>query len=338
MKSLKKSSEPQKLPPTAVPELTYKCNHKCFFCSCPWEDDNSYKENELSADQWKDVIDTLLSNGVEKFSLTGGEASTRDDIREIIGYIARMRIPLNIISNGRSIDDDFPDFLAEQKVSICISVPGFDTFEAHTGIDNIGHVLSLFTKTKERGIDATADITVTKKNLGELYENISYPLIYGADYILLNRFLPGGRGLQNTAYLLTIDEVNEMLDIAEEILSKADRCGHVGTEMPLCAIKNPEKYKHIRIGTSCSAAKNFFVVDPSGYIKVCNHSPKRLCRYDEIENLSTDPYWLSFVNRDYLPEMCRSCDKNDICDGGCREAAHVYAGSVNGKDPLFYNG
>ena len=24
------------LPSTAVLELTYRCNHECIFCSCPW--------------------------------------------------------------------------------------------------------------------------------------------------------------------------------------------------------------------------------------------------------------------------------------------------------------
>ena len=125
-----------------------------------------------------------------------------------------------------------------------------------------------------------------------------------------------------------------MLDIAEEVLSKANRYGHVGTELPLCAIFHPERYKHLRVSNLCSAAKGFCVVDPSGYIKVCNHSPKRICRFDEID---TDPYWNSFRERSYLPAMCNSCDKKDRCDGGCREAAHVYYGTIHDNDPIFDN-
>ena len=29
---------PSFLPATAVLEMTYRCNHRCMFCSCPWED------------------------------------------------------------------------------------------------------------------------------------------------------------------------------------------------------------------------------------------------------------------------------------------------------------
>lgn len=326
---------PTILPSVAALELTYRCNHKCLFCSCPWEADEKYLKEELTYSEWTDVIDTLMHNGVSSFTLTGGEPLMRDDIREIIDYILDNGASLNIISNGRRITDDFLDFIAERKVSICISIPGIETFVEHTGVDNVEHVLSLFEKTRSKGIQATANIAVTKKNLPELYENIAYALIKGADYVLLNRFLPGGRGLKNQEYLLSKYETNQMLDIAEEVLSKANKYGHVGTELPLCAINNPDKYKHIRVSNLCSAAKGFCIIDPSGYLKVCNHSPIRICKYNELDNLENHTYWNSFRQRDYIPNMCKGCDKLDRCDGGCREAAHVYYGEINAPDPIF---
>lgn len=323
------------LPRVAALELTYRCNHQCLFCSCPWESDETYKKDELSAVQWFEAIDELMKNGVKAFTLTGGEPLMRADLQQIMEYILQKDAPLNLISNGRRIDDDFLDFIAQNRISICISLPGIETFAEHTGIDHVEHVLSLFERTKIRGITTTANIAVTRKNLPELYENIAYALIKGADYVLLNRFLPGGRGLRNQEYLLTKEETNQMLDIAESVLAKANRYGHVGTELPLCAIDHPEAYKHLRVSNLCSAAKGFCVVDPSGYIKVCNHSPVRICRYDELETLEQNEYWMRFRSRDYLPEMCKDCDKKDRCDGGCREAAHVYYGEITSPDPLF---
>ena len=128
-----------------------------------------------------------------------------------------------------------------------------------------------------------------------------------------------------------------MLDIAEEVLSKANRYGHVGTELPLCAIDNPGKYKHLQVSNLCSAAKGFCVIDPSGYLKVCNHSPVRICKFDELDSPIENSYWQQFRRRDYLPDMCKNCDKLDRCDGGCREAAHVYHGQINAQDPIFAN-
>ena len=61
------------LPRVAALELTYRCNHKCLFCSCPWEANDTYKETEMTLNEWMCVIDTLISNGVDSFTLTGGE-------------------------------------------------------------------------------------------------------------------------------------------------------------------------------------------------------------------------------------------------------------------------
>ena len=85
----------------------------------------------------------------------------------------------------------------------------------------------------------------------------------------------------------------------------------------------------------CSAAKGFCIIDPSCYLKVCNHLPMRVCRYDELDSLKDNVYWNAFRQRNYKPDMCQNCDKRDICDGGRREAAHVYCGSIDGPDPLF---
>lgn len=323
------------LPKVAALELTYQCNHKCLFCSCPWENESTYKENELTYQEWFQVIDTLLENGVSSFTLTGGEPLTRADIKKIIEYISERSVPLVIISNGRAMDEAFINFISHYNISLCISVPGIETFKDHTGVDNINHVLNLFELAKKYGLRTTANIAVTKKNLPELYENIALPLIHGAEYVLLNRFLPGGRGLSNTEYLLSMEETNEMLDVAEEVLSKAGRYGHVGTELPLCALKNPDKYSHIWVSSLCAAAKEFCVIDPSGYLKVCNHSPTRICHYTELETLKENAYWNAFQSRTYIPQMCNGCDKRDRCDGGCREAAHVFYGDINDNDPLF---
>lgn len=324
-----------KLPCNVNLELTYRCNHRCIFCSCPWEAEQTYREDELTLKQWRDAIKLLYDNGVNSFALTGGEPLMREDLCDIIDTIYQYGAGIVVISNGKKMDNELLSYLAERKVTLCISVPGIHTFEEQTGTDNISHVLSLFEKAKSMGLHTSANIAVTKKNLPELYENIALPLIHGADYILLNRFLPGGRGLDNTEFLLSPKETNKMLEIAETVLRKANRRGHVGTELPLCAIENAEQYQHLQVSSLCAAAKGFFIVDPSGYIKVCNHSPEKICRYTELADLTQSSYWKIFAERNYIPEMCIDCDKQDICDGGCREAAHVYHGRINAPDPLF---
>ena len=324
------------LPRVLAVELTYRCNHKCLFCSCPWEDQPKLKESEMSTTEWKSVFDKVKSMGVEHVTFSGGEAILRSDLLELIDYANRCGFTTGLISNGKNITEEFLSDISKYGVLLSISVPGIETFEQTTGVDNIENVLEIFDKCKSFGISTVANITVTKKNFAELYENIALPILHGATYVLLNRFLPGGRGMQNTQYLLSFDEMNEMFDIAEEVLSRAGILGHVGTELPYCMIKTPNKYKHLQISSLCAAAKEFFVIDPSGYVKTCNHSPHRICKWTELESLWRNEYWNAFAHRNYVPQMCKDCKYlNKKCDGGCREAAHVYFGKINDKDPCF---
>ena len=41
------------LPPVAALELTYRCNHACRFCSCPWFAGMIKPSAEMSVDEWK---------------------------------------------------------------------------------------------------------------------------------------------------------------------------------------------------------------------------------------------------------------------------------------------
>ena len=163
--------------------------------------------------------------------------------------------------------------------------------------------------------------------------SLSLGLISGAGDILLNRFLPGGRGLAHMSELmLTPNQVNGMLDVAEEVLSYAKRYGNVGTEIPLCAVKDINKYKHIHFGTQCAAAKGFFVVDPAGQIRTCNHSPRVVGHIFDKPMIKDVEYWNMFANSDYKPTICSDCGLVTKCDCGCREVANILHGNPKEKD------
>ena len=227
------------LPDTAVIELTALCNHKCFFCCCPWENSVEKPNKELSTDEWKKAIQLYRFYGVNHFTFTGGEAVLRKDLSELIQFTHSLGCSIGVVTNGRAVTDELLETFKKFDVLLSISVPGIETFKSNTGVDNLENVLNLFRKCNEIGVKTVANIAVSKSNFNELYQNISYPIMYGADYILLNRFLPGGRGLKYQEKLLSNDEINEMLDIAEEILDKSGLNGHIGTELPYCIIKEP---------------------------------------------------------------------------------------------------
>jgi radical SAM protein with 4Fe4S-binding SPASM domain len=348
---------PSFLPTVAVLEMTYKCNHQCLFCSCPWFAPGSTFEEkpELTIDQWKKLITGLCARGVCYIAFTGGEPLLKQGIEEIIKHAAKCtalhidskknkknrptfkKAPpkLYLLTNGLSMNHEILKFCKRYKVNLSMSLPGLKTFRYHTGRDGAIRVLSWFEEARKIKVNTTVGVTVTAKNLFELYETISAAFIAGADTLLMNRFLPGGRGMKHAEQLMiNREQITQMLDTAEDVLETANRTGSVGTELPKCLI-DTEKYTRLSVGTRCSAAIDFFVVDPSGYFRVCNHSPVRLTHFTEIEQLKSNPYWKRFIKKDYLPAACGECEQLTDCDGGCREAAHIVGKALDAEDPVF---
>jgi radical SAM protein with 4Fe4S-binding SPASM domain len=340
------------LPKTAILELTYECGHRCKFCSCPWEYAESprlafEKRKELSINEWKEALHILEKNGVEIVGISGGEPTLKEGLGELLRYI-RSDTRLNaerditLISNAQTMNGSFIELFKETDVHISFSLPGLSTFAYHTGAEgnSAENVLYWLGRAKEAALATTANVTVTKKNIHELHETLANALIAGAETLLLNRFLVGGRGASHQDELaLSKSELTHMVNIAEEVLRAAGKMGSVGTEIPQCLIPNQsEDNRHLLVGSLCAAAKadGFFVIDPSGYIRACNHSPKRLGYIFDKELITDTDYWNLFANREYqTPDMCVGCADVSRCDCGCREAASICYGSISAPDPCM---
>jgi radical SAM protein with 4Fe4S-binding SPASM domain len=336
-----------KFPDRAILELTYNCNSQCKFCYCPWENRLKpllffEKQEELTLDGWKQALSVLEKNNVRSVGLSGGEPLLKDCFEDLLTHI-RKNTRLNkgkrisVISNGLLMNEKRLSLFKKMRVHLQLSLPGLATYKWHTGSDNAANVLHWLRRAKAMGISTTANIIVSRKNIHELYETIANAILAGADTIMLNRVLIGGRGIGHMADLsLTREEIRDMVDVAESVLKTAGHVGVVGTEIPLCVLDENKlnKYKYLRVGGLCAAARGFFVIDPSGFVRACNHSPKRLGHILDNEIIKDKEYWNLFASRAYgLPEMCAECKLVNKCDCGCREAAAICYGSLKAPDP-----
>ena len=337
------TSDKLRFPQSAILELTYRCNHRCLFCSCPWDAPQSLyrKGSEMDFEQWRQTLDVLGTLGVRNVSISGGEPLLKDCLPGILAYIRKkgcfnVGIPIVLISNGMAMSGEWLELFRKYNVHLSMSLPGLDTFSRHTGVDNAAGVLHWLSQAKKMGLETTVNVTVTALNYHELFQTLAEGLLAGADTVLLNRFLPGGRGLAHAKELsLSHSQLNGMLDTAEEVLRLSHRRGSVGTEFPRCIIDNTEKYTHLRVASMCSAAKEFFVIDPSGKVRTCNHSPRVVGHIFHPQVVTDVDYWNIFARRQYIPASCVSCNEVNYCDCGCREAAAIVHGDVCAKDPCL---
>ena len=341
------------LPEAVVLELTWKCNHACRFCSCPWYAGMIPMRPEMSIEEWKECISSLVDAGVTSLAFTGGEMLLKDGWEDLVRHVASrqgwfyemedgevktVRRPpaLFLLSNGKLMSDHVLDVCRELGIHLSMSLPGLATFEQHTcGGTPPEHILDWFIRAREKGVETTAGITVTAENFHELSQTVSAALLAGASHILLNRFLPGGRGLKHRELDLSPNQIRQMPLLVEEVLALADKPGSVGTELPYCLARDACDLKHLKVSTTCGAAKGFFVIGPAGWIRACNHSPKELLHWRNWKELPSHPYWNAYIRGKNLPDACLDCEFSHRCDGGCREAAHVCFGSPRATDPAL---
>ena len=115
------------LPSVAVLEMTYRCNHACRFCSCPWFAGMLKPGDELEVDEWKRLIEAYSSAGVTQFSFTGGEALLKEGCLELMDF-ASKRAQAGLLSNGRAMTEDVLRFCAERGIHVMMSMPGLRSF------------------------------------------------------------------------------------------------------------------------------------------------------------------------------------------------------------------
>ncbi len=138
--------------------LTYRCSS-----GKPANQIAKRVDRELTTDEWKIILDKTADAGIPHVIFTGGEATTRPDLVELIAYTEKLELVCGLITDGSRLTD--PPYLH--------------------GLLNAGldHIILLFedqdtlswealTDSLMEDIYITAHLTVTKKNAGDIRRNI----------------------------------------------------------------------------------------------------------------------------------------------------------------------
>jgi radical SAM protein with 4Fe4S-binding SPASM domain len=98
------------------------------------------------------------------------------------------------------------------------------------------------------------------------------------------------------------------------------------------------KYKNISVGwCPLAGPESYFTIDPTGNIRICNHSPVvlgNIRRQKFADIYYKHPYVRRF--RETWPAECAGCapDLKQLCCGGCKAAAEQCYGTPERVDPF----
>ncbi len=88
-------------------QVADRCNHTCQHCY-----QVQGEKGEMSLDAVKAVIDDLAAQGVLQLSVSGGEATLRRDLLDILRYARARRFAVRLYTNAFLIDEAMADALA----------------------------------------------------------------------------------------------------------------------------------------------------------------------------------------------------------------------------------
>ncbi len=103
-------------------DFTHKCNLKCKHC---YSNSGAIREEELTTQQAKDVVDQIADAGVTALAFSGGEPLTRSDFFEVARYAADRGLYISVATNGTLLTKENVQKLKQAKVNyLDISIDG----------------------------------------------------------------------------------------------------------------------------------------------------------------------------------------------------------------------
>ena len=122
-----------RVPLYASVELTWRCNFRCVHC---YQDGLRDSHRELSTAEWKGLLDELADLGSLFLTITGGDALSRPDFKEIYRHAVGRGFLVTVFTNGALVDDALLDLWSElppKSIEITLYGASAESYERVVG-------------------------------------------------------------------------------------------------------------------------------------------------------------------------------------------------------------
>lgn len=296
--------------------LTYRCQNACPHCYVARAADHP----EMDTAHWKAVLERVWAAGIPHVCFTGGEATLRGDLVELVAHAQKLGLVTGLLTNGRKLSD------AEYVGRLVAS--GLDhvqiTLESHDeGVHDRmvaapgawGETVQGIRNALAAGLYVTTNTTLTRENVPGIAATVAFLAALGVPAFACNSLIYAGRG----AHVGTGFAEGELAPVLERVREAASEHGLRliwYTPTQYCAFSPLQMDLGVK---ACTAALYNMCVEPDGAVIPCQSY------YRPLGNILQDP-WESIWNhelarslreRRYVPEKCRACPELPICGGGC---------------------
>jgi radical SAM protein with 4Fe4S-binding SPASM domain len=319
--------------------ITNLCNLRCQHC---YQDDFS-KRNDLDWAGLEKVCDNLL-NTIKEWGkaacihLTGGEPLLKPDLLPLLTHLDRhsMVEELGIITNGLTIDQEIMRRLSgfSKLKKIKISLDGGDA-ETNDSIRQKGafdKVMQNLPLIKEGGrFEILFMLTVMKRNFRSLPFLLELCRNIDIDGLIIERFIPLGRGRKVMDEVLSKEEWKEMVGMLADFISAEEENSFFPYQAFQISFSGGEPEL---LGAPCVIGVDGLCIMPEGNVFPCRRFPV------SIGNLLETPLKQIWEESDILKKLrrrenlkgkCGRCEMKDC--RGCRSLALALTGDFLEEDP-----
>jgi len=346
--------------PVVVYNCTRRCNLKCVHCYSSSADIDY--EDELTTDEAKAMIDSLVRLGAPVILFSGGEPLMRKDLPELMKYSRDAGLRVVISTNGTMLTNEFLTIANDIGLSyIGVSLDGLrEVNDKFRGVEGaFDKALDGIRRTMKHGIKAGLRFTINKRNAQEIDGIFDLMAEERIPRICFYHLVYSGRGSKLRAEDLTNEETREVVDL---IIDRTAKMHESGFPAEVLTVDNhadgPYLYlrmlredhpraedalKLMLMNGGNSSGNGIGCISWDGEVYA-----DQFTRYRSFGNVRTRPFdeiWTDMSNeimaqmKDKYPHVtgrCKDCRFLYVCGGNFRARAESVTDDLWGVDPACY--
>ena len=336
-----------KRPLTLIAELSYRCPLRCPYCSNPINYGDSNYRQELTTEDWLNIIRQAAKLGILQLGFTGGEPLVRRDLEIMVAAAAKTGIYTSLITAGTLLTPERAAKLRDcglDHIQISIQDSQGDRSDDIAGVPSFEQKIAAAKLVKQLGFPLTINVVLHRHNLDRIAEILELCQTLKADRVELANTQYYGWALYNREALLP---TLEQLERAKQAVAIAQQEKHFPMGMVYVLPDYYEQYPKPCMG---GWGQRTMVITPNGDALPCqvaasipelNFDNVRDCEASR-RHRSLDWIWFEseafnrFRGIDWMEEPCRSCPRQTVDFGGCRCQALLLTGKATATDPVCH--
>ena len=314
--------------------LTKKCSFRCIYC---YNSSGLPIKNELSTDQWLNVIKQAKELDIVKCTLTGGEPMTHPGFFSILRKLVEKDISTYICTNGSLIDDtciaQFKE-LSLPLIQISLDTPiekEHDRLTCSRG--SFSHIIHAIRELAYSGIKVYVKAVVLPESSGWIGQLIELCQGLGVSNLILDHYDLSYIGRGSNRFFLNKQQECEIKTIIESKKTHGS--------MNVNFLSGPRCWSGEKDIVTCGAFTQSFVIMPDGNYALCekiSNAPDMIV--GNCVRMPLKAMWSSSkideimeLSRHKIEAPCEGCQHLAQCRTGCFAAKQFVSDNLYAPDP-----